>query len=498
MTTSLCDRNNSNGNSAERASRLVLPIATVVFILSISLSISILFYPTSYANVQLLLSGKNSTAADNSKSTEQCTCDATTSNITGHHPRPSDIAATFGLHGDISDCCCTFQTVDRTNLDAVYPLLRRIVATPFFAHFKIDLCSDCDLWHDAPLCMLRDCGVCECERPPEWADAADWMPEGVLDVVDVVDDDDCGHVGDRVVTMVDSHVTDGWTASSSPASEFFDDSPSSTGEDDDTAVVVDLRLNPERYTGYAGQSADKVWTAIHQENCFRHNEDREEDGTGDHNCTLPTEQRVYNRIISGMHSSISLHIAHSYCLEMDPDRIAECKTWGPNSVLAHERVLDHKDRLENLYVVFAIMLRAAQKAGPAIAAAVPTEDPLFSESLSEWTENLLPEISEMVKSCPVTFDETSLFVGEGGDSKRLELKRRFRHLLQIMRCVGCDRCKLWGTLQTLGVGTALRIILDEDESQGTNLSRQEAVALVHTLERFSSALIYAHELRKDE
>ena len=86
-----------------------------------------------------------------------------------------------------------------------------------------------------------------------------------------------------------------------------------------------------------------------------------------------------------------------------------------------------------------------------------------------------------------------------GESRRLELKRRFRHLLQIMQCVGCDRCKLWGTLQTLGVGTALRIILDEDEpSQALNLSRQEAVALVHTLERFSSALVYAHDLQKVE
>eukprot|EP00579_Thalassiosira_antarctica_P020128 CAMPEP_0201977874 /NCGR_PEP_ID=MMETSP0904-20121228/62063_1 /ASSEMBLY_ACC=CAM_ASM_000553 /TAXON_ID=420261 /ORGANISM="Thalassiosira antarctica, Strain CCMP982" /LENGTH=88 /DNA_ID=CAMNT_0048529383 /DNA_START=60 /DNA_END=323 /DNA_ORIENTATION=+ len=88
----------------------------------------------------------------------------------------------------------------------------------------------------------------------------------------------------------------------------------------------------------------------------------------------------------------------------------------------------------------------------------------------------------MIESCPPTFDEASLFsdsaMGDTAESKRLELKRRFRQLLQIMQCVGCDRCKLWGTLQTLGVGTALRIILDEDEpSQATNLSRQEAVAL---------------------
>lgn len=31
---------------------------------------------------------------------------------------------------------------------------------------------------------------------------------------------------------------------------------------------VDLTLNPERFTGYAGDSAHNVWRAIYEENCF--------------------------------------------------------------------------------------------------------------------------------------------------------------------------------------------------------------------------------------
>lgn len=64
-----------------------------------------------------------------------------------------------------------------------------------------------------------------------------------------------------------------------------------------------------------------------------------------------------------------------------------------------------------------------------------------------------------------------------------------------MQCVGCDRCKLWGTLQTLGIGTALRILFYEND-ESINLSRQEAVALINTLERLSSSLIFANEFRK--
>ena len=345
------------------------------------------------------------------------------------------------------------------------------------------------------MCVLRDCGVCECEKPPEWADEVEWMPQKTGP------DPDCEHIDDRVVTTVDAHITSGWESSpltfldqQSP----FDNAVKANDEqkvDGDTAVVVDLRLNPERYTGYAGPSASKVWTAIHTDNCFQQQSRPGEEGDVGY-CSLPPEERVYNRIISGLHSSISLHIAHSYCLEMDQDQIAECKEWGMNSSAARERVLDHKDRMENLYAVFAILLRAVQKAGSAVTTAVPNQDPLFSASLTEWTHTLLPQVSTLAQSCPLTFDETSLFLGgEDAGPKRIELQKRFKHLLQIMECVGCDRCRLWGTLQTIGIGTALKVLLDDSSSQIVSLSRQEAVALVHTLERFSSALKYASEFQ---
>lgn len=33
-------------------------------------------------------------------------------------------------------------------------------------------------------------------------------------------------------------------------------------------VYVDLSQNPERFTGYAGASAARVWKSIYEENCF--------------------------------------------------------------------------------------------------------------------------------------------------------------------------------------------------------------------------------------
>ena len=40
-------------------------------------------------------------------------------------------------------------------------------------------------------------------------------------------------------------------------------------DDESSAEYVDLLLNPERYTGYAGPSAHRVWNTIYQENCFK-------------------------------------------------------------------------------------------------------------------------------------------------------------------------------------------------------------------------------------
>ena len=42
------------------------------------------------------------------------------------------------------------------------------------------------------------------------------------------------------------------------------------GDSVDEVSYVDLTLNPERFTGYSGHSAERIWRTIYQENCFRY------------------------------------------------------------------------------------------------------------------------------------------------------------------------------------------------------------------------------------
>ena len=79
----------------------------------------------------------------------------------------------------------------------------------------------------------------------------------------------------------------------------------------------DLQLVPERYTGYSGEDARRVWRAIYEENCFGLSEmnlmsgkaapvsladtmveSLHEDGTEPDSQCL--EKRVYYKVISGM------------------------------------------------------------------------------------------------------------------------------------------------------------------------------------------------------
>lgn len=52
-----------------------------------------------------------------------------------------------------------------------------------------------------------------------------------------------------------------------------------------------------------------------------------------------------------------------------------------------------------------------------------------------------------------------MFMGGPASYKiKSEFREKFRNISRIMDCVGCDKCKLWGKLQTQGLGTALKIL----------------------------------------
>lgn len=49
-----------------------------------------------------------------------------------------------------------------------------------------------------------------------------------------------------------------------------------------------------------------------------------------------------------------------------------------------------------------------------------------------------------------------------------EFRQHFWNISRIMDCVGCDKCRLWGKVQTHGMGMALSVLFSDLPRNGGN------------------------------
>lgn len=247
----------------------------------------------------------------------------------------------------------------------------------------------------------------------------------------------------------------------------------------DVSEYVNLAKNPERWTGYNGSH---VWNAIYEENCF------EKLGSLDEMCY---EERVLYRLLSGMHASTNIHISLEY---FPPSKSAGRENWQPNPERFMTQYGQHPDRLKNLHFSFVVLLRAVRKAAPYLY-----NYPFVSgdEEEDKRTSMLVQRLldSHIMKSCSQVFeafDETLMFSEDDEPSVQATLKSQFKGVFQniseVMDCISCQKCKLHGKLQLLGLGTALKILLLPEQMIATSLSRSEIVAIFNTLYKFSGTI----------
>ena len=386
------------------------------------------------------------------------------------------------LDGFVPDCCCSYAAVERVNRDSMQPLLTEIVKTPFFRYFKTDLFCECPLWPDDAMCTLQDCSVCECEPeeiPAPWVAAENGGDADVkepsescasLKKESELDKTIQPSMRTRLTNIAD------WRGYKNPWMPNDNDPNGAPVE----FSYINLLRNAERYTGYKGEHANRVWKAIYDQPCLQ-------DATKPE---TPAEKRVFYKLISGLHSSISAHIVGDYLLD------EATQTWGPNIEMFKARLGNPyvKDRVENLYFSYLFVLRAVLKAGPLIREAqfetgLPDEDARTATSMKKLLDS-----QELKHTCPVPFDEGLLWKGEDADSLRAELQTAFQNITRIMDCVGCEKCKMWGKLQLLGIATSLKILFSTEDcsndvpSNGLPplvLERNELIALINYLERLS-------------
>lgn len=182
----------------------------------------------------------------------------------------------------------------------IYPTLQSLISTQYFRYVSIHLFKDCPFWQDDGLCMRRDCAVEQ-------------------------------QVDEQVTTKVSYRINN----------PFCDIEP-------DPGYRIDLMENPERYTGYAGQSAMMVWRAIYEENCF----------------DIPSkfkqspwyckETKLFYQIVSGLHTSISMHICGEYYDDVT-------QTFKANASCYETRIGKYPDRIRNMLTLYALMVKSLLK-----------------------------------------------------------------------------------------------------------------------------------------
>ncbi|KAF7548648.1 hypothetical protein G7046_g8604 [Stylonectria norvegica] len=144
------------------------------------------------------------------------------------------------------------------------------------------------------------------------------------------------------------------------------------------------------------------------------------------------------------------------------------------------------------------MTRAVAKLGPFLQR---SEDYTFCTGDPEddaATRAKVLEVTQQAASVPHIFDESLMFVNGEGPSLKEDFRNRFRNVSRLMDCVGCDKCRLWGKLQTSGYGTALKVLfeLDNNNDDMPPLKRTELVALFNTYARISSSLNAVGKFRR--
>jgi ERO1-like protein alpha len=217
-----------------------------------------------------------------------------------------------------------------------------------------------------------------------------------------------------------------------------------------------------------------------------------------------------------------------------------------------ERIGRHPDRLKNLYFTFLFVVRAVAKARPVLerleyATGNPADDARTAALVRRLLDVEIPEVvrgfdesamfkvrsEELVAECPPVLhglgdlhelQRRYASALERKSELRIAMRDKFQNVSRIMDCVGCEKCRLWGKLQFLGLGTAMKILFaDADETlaaaaaagggvttavtrttdsaspgggggggggelQHIELSRNELVALVNVLHRLSMSL----------
>ncbi|KRZ90178.1 Endoplasmic oxidoreductin-1, partial [Trichinella sp. T8] len=379
----------------------------------------------------------------------------------------------------LHSCECTEHSIDYFNNHQLYDSLVKLLKKDCFRYYKVDMERECPFWKEERFCSTGECGIENCDDavPEAWKYTKPLYKEHHLSSHQR--SSRCDESND--IDPLDKHISRSqreefakWTAHDEQLWDNFCDVGDEASE---TLHFVDLTLNPERYTGYKGNSAQRVWKCIYEENCFKPDPKFDRDFL------------IYPNVRAPGGFGAGRWVRN---VDMFKYRFGAEYTNG-----------EGPERLKNLYFVYLLELRALQKVAPYL------HHSLFYTGDDERDMETMDEVSRFVQTVEAfrsPFKESTLFQGNANKAMTLkeEFRRHFLNISRIMDCVDCDKCRLWGKLQTHGIGTALKILFSDlpkvhghqRRKRHFQLQRNDVVALFNSFGRFSSSIKEISEFNK--
>lgn len=376
----------------------------------------------------------------------------------------------FDVVGQVEELKIDYNDLEKIN-QKINPILDNIRRSTFFRIFKVNFDSECNFWTQNMICNFSTCSICQCneEEVP-----LPWKQDSISDTVNKeVKEDYFKSLTDKY-----NYSSNHWLVESEL--------------DNINGIFVNLLKNPETWTGYMGQ---EIWKAIYMENCFV--------GSIDNMCT---EEKIFYKVVSGLHSNINLHLSHNY-LDTDlkknntnklnelSDTYSELNYYV-NAPMAHERVISHPDRINNLFFLYSLVHKTLEKAEATLKRfEYETGNKLEDELLKKNITNFYEVFHQMDSSVKVNSqvgnnDLLKKFVGY---NRIDELKMRFRNISSIIDCVGCQKCRLHGKLQIYGLATMMKILFDKNDV--VKLKRNELIAFVNLASKINRSVGYLFSIR---
>ena len=376
---------------------------------------------------------------------------------------------TSEIERDIIDHCrCSVQDVRRHHRE-ILESLNVIVRHPYFRYFRADLNRPCPFWAVQLICSATvngtsPCTVRKCE------------PEAIPASLRT----DCG------MDLPPSDVSD---IPLNRRVTAFRKIPWSNGLEDTTASpcpekaeYVDLVLNPESNTYYTGALASNVWRTIYEDNCFR----------SEISSQLCTQELLYYQLLSGLHTSISVHLCgkyHPLCPATqrtdEPVVIDHDTEWEWNLQEFRRRVGDHTDRIRNLHILYLFVMRAVSKSRTALLSAN------YSQGSIPCSEDIhvLRQMERLLSApllCIDPFNEVEVLKSSSPSVDFVkEMNLKLQNVTRIMDCLSCEKCRLWGKVQLLGLNAAVRIVLS---NEAPHLGRSELISLINLFRQISDSI----------